>query len=71
MDISDTCDEKIKALECHKSQYAWMDTFQIHGFVEHCRILAKFRGLQAGCRYAEGFRAYRIHGYMPDFKLLP
>lgn len=71
VDISDTYDEKIKALECHKSQYAWMDTFQIHGFVEHCRILAKFRGLQAGCRYAEGFRAYRIHGYMPDFKLLP
>ena len=71
VDITDTYDEKIKALECHKSQYAWMDTFQIHGFVEHCRILAEFRGLQAGCRYAEGFRAYRIHGYMPDFKLLP
>lgn len=71
VDISETYDRKIQALECHKSQYAWMDTFQVHGFVDHCRILAEYRGLAAGCRYAEGFRAYRIHGYMPDFKLLP
>lgn len=71
VDITDTYELKIKALECHKSQYAWMDTFQIHAFAEHCRILAEFRGLQAGCLYAEGFRAYRIHGYMPDFRLLP
>jgi N-acetylglucosamine malate deacetylase 1 len=33
--------------------------------------MARFRGIQAGCKYAEGFRAFRIHGYMPNFKLLP
>jgi LmbE family N-acetylglucosaminyl deacetylase len=71
VDITDTYEQKIEALKCHKSQFAWMDTFQIQGFADHCRILSEFRGLQAGCRYAEGFRAYRIHGYMPDFKLLP
>jgi LmbE family N-acetylglucosaminyl deacetylase len=71
IDITDEWEEKMKALTCHESQYAWMDTFQIHGFSDHCRILSEFRGLQHGCKYAEGFRAYRIHGFMPDFSLLP
>jgi LmbE family N-acetylglucosaminyl deacetylase len=71
VDISQEMETKLKALACHKSQFAWMDTFQIHNFADHVRILSEFRGLQAGCRYAEGFRAFRIHGYMPDFKLLP
>lgn len=71
IDITAEWDEKMIALACHKSQYAWMDTFQLHGFTDHCRILGEFRGLQNGCKYAEGFRAYRIHGFMPDFSLLP
>jgi LmbE family N-acetylglucosaminyl deacetylase len=71
VDISEEMETKIKALESHKSQEAWMGNFQIHSLAEHCRILGQFRGLQAGCRYAEGFRAYRVHGFMPDFKLLP
>lgn len=71
IDITEEWEEKMKALACHKSQYAWMDTFQLHGFTDHCRILGEFRGLQHGCKYAEGFRAFRIHGYMPDFSLLP
>lgn len=71
VDITGEMATKLRALECHKSQYAWMDTFQIHNFNDHCRIMSELRGLQAGCRYAEGFRAFRIHGFMPDFKLLP
>lgn len=71
VDITEEMELKLEALSKHKSQYAWMDTFQIHGFLEHSEILSKFRGLQAGCKYAEGFIPYRIHGYMPDFKLLP
>jgi len=71
VDTSDTFEEKIKALECHRSQFDWMDTFQIHTLTEHCRIMSEFRGLQAGIRHAEGFRAFRIHGYMPDFGALP
>ena len=71
VDITADMEIKLRALECHKSQYAWMDTFQIHNFNDHCRILSELRGLQAGCRYAEGFRAFRIHGFMPDFRLLP
>jgi len=71
VDITDTFEDKIRALECHRSQFAWMDTFQIHSLTEHCRILSEFRGLQAGVRHAEAFRPFRVHGYMPDFRLLP
>jgi len=71
VDITETMETKLKALETHKSQFAWMSTFQSVTLAEHCRIIAEFRGLAAGCRYAESFRGYRIHGYMPDFKLLP
>jgi LmbE family N-acetylglucosaminyl deacetylase len=71
VDISETMDEKLRALAMHKSQFAWLATFQVSSLTEHCRIANAFRGLAIGRAYAEGFRGYRIHGYMPDFKLLP
>ena len=71
VDISETIETKLKALALHKSQFAWMSTFQSVSLTEHVRILNAFRGLAIGTAYAEGFRAYRIHGYMPNFKLLP
>jgi LmbE family N-acetylglucosaminyl deacetylase len=71
VDVSETMAAKLEALAMHKSQFAWMSTFQAATLTDHCRILAEYRGLAIGCRYAEGFKAFRIHGYMPDFKLLP
>lgn len=71
VDVTDQMEKKLQALAMHKSQFAWMDTFQAVSLTEHCRLLGAFRGLAIGRPYAEGFRAYRIHGYMPDFKLLP
>ena len=71
VDISDTMETKIAALELHKSQFSWMSTFQEVSLSGHCSILCSFRGLAIGRKYAEAFRAFRIHGYMPDFKLLP
>jgi LmbE family N-acetylglucosaminyl deacetylase len=71
VDVSDTMEKKLESLAKHKSQFAWMDTFQSVTLTEHCRLLGAFRGLAIGRPYAEGFRAYRIHGYMADFRLLP
>jgi N-acetylglucosamine malate deacetylase 1 len=71
VDISDVMEKKIEAITRHKSQYAWMDTFQIHGFIEHAEIMSRFRGLQAGCKFAEGFVPMRVHAFMPNMKLLP
>jgi N-acetylglucosamine malate deacetylase 1 len=71
VDVTDTMDDKLRALALHKSQFAWLSTFQDVSLTEHSRLVGAFRGLALGRPYAEGFRAYRIHGYMPDFKLLP
>ncbi len=45
----------MEALHKHVSQYAWMKTFAEDDLYEACRVLARFRGLQRGCKYAEGF----------------
>ena len=71
VDISDECEEKIRALACHKSQFPWMAVFGNSRFGESARIRAAFYGLQYGCKYAEAFRGWRASGYIPNFKLLP
>jgi N-acetylglucosamine malate deacetylase 1 len=71
VDISGQMDAKLAALACHKSQFAWMENFVGPSLTDHCKTLSQFRGLALGTRYAEGFRAYRIHGFMADFRLLP
>jgi LmbE family N-acetylglucosaminyl deacetylase len=71
VDIGGFLEKKLEALREHRSQVDWMAHYTDDNFEEYCTTLARFRGIQAGCRYAEGFRAFRIHGYMPDFKLLP
>jgi N-acetylglucosamine malate deacetylase 1 len=71
VDISDVMDKKLQALSFHKSQFAWMGTFQTASLSDFTRIIGEFRGIQSGFRFAEGFRAFRVHSYMPNFKLLP
>ena len=71
VDITDEFDAKVKALECHKSQFPWMSEFGNNRFTESMRIRAAFYGLRYDCKYAEVFRAWRFCSYMPDFKLLP
>ncbi len=71
VDITEECDEKLKGIYFHESQFPYMAEFGCTDFAEEARVWARFRGIQNGCKYAEAFRAHRIHGYMPDFKLLP
>lgn len=71
VDIGDCLDKKLEALGRHKSQVEWMANYTDDDFLEFCTALARIRGIQAGCKYAEGFCAFRIHGYSPNYKLLP
>ena len=71
VDISEECDEKLKGIYFHESQFPYMAEFGCTDFAEEARTWARFRGIQNGCKYAETFQAHRIHGYMPDFKVLP
>ena len=61
VDITDFYETKMKMLNCMESQKAWMaaNYASLEGdeerFFDTIRILSEFRGMQAGCKYAEGF----------------
>jgi LmbE family N-acetylglucosaminyl deacetylase len=55
VDITNTFKTKISASMCHKSQ---IKKYKAHGFdvKGNLEVLAKFRGTQAKCKYAEAFK---------------
>ena len=56
IDISDDFSEKKLALECYQSQINGNHSRSVNA----CEALAKFRGSQNGCEYAEAFKVVRI-----------
>jgi len=59
VDITDTFDAKIEASMCHKSQIV---KYQKVNFdvKDNLETLAKFRGIQARCKYAEAFKIIKM-----------
>jgi LmbE family N-acetylglucosaminyl deacetylase len=55
VDISDTIDTKIKMMLENKSQIAWLRKVHNYDAIEVIKLIARFRGLQAGVEYAEAF----------------
>ena len=55
VNIDETIKDKVKALKCYQSQIKNNQSRSI----EAIEALAKFRGSQNGCRYAEGFKLIR------------
>jgi LmbE family N-acetylglucosaminyl deacetylase len=56
VDISDTIEIKLKALDCHTSQIKWLRDHDGIDFLDFIRTASKYRGQQCGVAYAEGFR---------------
>lgn len=56
IDITNNLHQKKEALQCYKSQVENNNSRSI----EACMALAKFRGSQNGCDYAEAFKVVRI-----------
>lgn len=71
VDISAQMTAKLELLRLHKSQFEWMREFGLDDLCDVCEVIARFRGLQAGKRYAEAFRMHRVNGFMADPRLLP
>ena len=72
VDITDTIEIKMAMCREHKSQVTWMqdnykDTMSDKDFLDQYYTIAKYRGIQCGVNYAEGFRmandAYRVVPY--------
>ena len=55
VDITATMATKLKMLACHKSQFAAMTELAHTDLAELVETQSRFRGIAAGCRYAEGF----------------
>ncbi len=55
VDISGVFNIKKQMLECHKSQLEAMRDLAGTNLTDMIEVQARFRGLAAGCRYAEGF----------------
>ena len=60
VDISEFWETKAAMLACHESQALWMANQYGASIVEDARVQSRFRGYQAGCRYAEAFRKARF-----------
>jgi N-acetylglucosamine malate deacetylase 1 len=71
VDITDTFEQKHRMLQEHKSQLRWLDDSQGMNALEVIEVTGRYRGLQAGVRYAEGFRAYSAWGRTTTRRLLP
>jgi len=59
VDISDTLDKKIQALEAHRSQVTKTNIEDLT-VVELARSSANFRGIQGRVKYAEAFHSLRL-----------
>lgn len=55
VNITETFDIKKRMLSCHKSQFEAMKDLADTNLVDMIEVQARFRGMAAGCRYAEGF----------------
>jgi N-acetylglucosamine malate deacetylase 1 len=71
VDISSVMEQKRAALAKHASQVTWMAVYTKDDLSDYAEITSRFRGMQAGFKYAEGFIPHRVLGYMPDLHLLP
>ncbi len=58
VDISEEMELKLMANACHKSQIDWLLEHDNIDFLDFIKTCNKYRGLQASCAYAEGFKQY-------------
>jgi LmbE family N-acetylglucosaminyl deacetylase len=56
VDISETLEKKLQMMRCHESQLEWLGKYNGIDILEFITSVARFRGLQSGVHYAEGFR---------------
>lgn len=71
VDITQTFDVKMEMLACHRSQASWLTNHFGMAMQDDVEVFSRFRGLQCGVRYAEGFRQLRIYPRATTERLLP
>ncbi len=71
VDISGQIEIKLEMLSQHQSQLKWLKDHDNIDVIENARTMSRFRGIQCGTGYAEGFTQVRkFHKLITD-RLLP
>jgi N-acetylglucosamine malate deacetylase 1 len=71
VDITATIEVKLAAMRSHQSQVTWIRDHHASDIEELIRTVARFRGLQCGVAYAEGFQRLRAWGRLGTKRELP
>ncbi len=76
VDISDVIETKMEMCAAHASQVSWMqdnykDAVGDENFLENYRTIARYRGIQCGVKYAEGFRMANDAFRVVPYRVLP
>lgn len=71
VDITDTVEIKQRMLMRHASQLEWLGDYNGIDITEFMKTVARFRGLQCGAAYAEGFRRCDAWPRVSAERLLP
>ena len=71
VDVTDYMDRKAEMLRCHESQIVWLMDHDNVDLVEQSAVLCRFRGLQCGAKYAEGFVQCLVSGKVKTMRMLP
>ena len=64
VDITEEIETKLEMLACHESQVKWLKEHDGIDILDFVRTVNRFRGLQVGVPYAEGFRRHEAWGRM-------
>ena len=71
VDIGDCIEIKREMLRKHTSQLASMKEHSNADILDMLDVLARFRGLNCGCKYAEGFRREEAFHRVKPYRVLP
>jgi len=71
VDITAVFEKKREVLACHQSQVKFIKERNGIDILEMMEIMARFRGLQCGVTYAEGFRRLEVYLRNTPKRLLP
>jgi len=71
VDISDYIETKLQMNDRHQSQLRWLREHDGIDFLDFVRTVSKFRGLQCGKAYAEGFTQCQAWPRLATERLLP
>lgn len=71
VDITDYIDTKLAMNAAHESQIKWLYEHDGIDFLDFVKTVSKFRGLQCGAGFAEGFAACKAWPRLTTTRLLP